>query len=107
MNFLRAVNFVVEEILSNVSAVLERFDIVIYNQFATVIRSVGSVGSLIVVSQVDSFCESEESVSVREKCWGAVSWLSSLLLGLIVDGDRVSAVRFSCPCSALCLFSCC
>ena len=58
-------------------------------------------------SGVDSFCELGMSTSVGEKCWGVVSWLSSLLLGSIVDGDRVSAVRFSCPCSVLCSFSCC
>ena len=54
-----------------------------------------------LLSRVDSFCELEESVSVGKKCWGVVSWLSSLLLGSIVDGDRVSVVRFSCPCSVL------
>ena len=60
-----------------------------------------------LLSRVDSFCELEESVSVGEKCWVVVSWLSSLLLGSIVDGDRVSVVRFSCPCSVLWSFSCC
>ena len=60
-----------------------------------------------LLSGVDSFCGLEESVSVREKCWGVASWFGSLLLGSIVDGDRVSAVRFSCPCSVLYSFLCC
>ena len=60
-----------------------------------------------LLSGVDSFCELEESVSVGEKCWGVVSWLSSLLRGSIVYGDRVLAIRFYCPCSVLCSFSCC
>ena len=60
-----------------------------------------------LLSSVGSFCKLEESVSVVEKCWGVVSWLISLLLGSIFDGDRISAVRFSRPCSVFCSFSCC
>ena len=59
-----------------------------------------------LLSGVGSFRELEEFVSVGEK-WGVVSWLSSLLLGSIVDGNRVSAVRFSCPCSVFCSISRC
>ena len=47
--FVRAVNFVVKEILSNVCTVLGRFDIIIYNRFVALIRPVGSVVSLTVV----------------------------------------------------------
>ena len=57
-----------------------------------------------LLSGVDLFCKLEESVSVGEKFWGVVSRLSSLLLGSIVDGDRLSALRSSCPCSVFCSF---